>query len=93
MTTSALTRFAAAVDAVTYEFENVPAKTAAHLDRLAPFGAHAKALGRAGPVAEKTFPAGLGARRALRRRRQRGRSAARDRLGRPAILKTPPLRL
>ena len=42
--TAALTEFAGAVGAVTYEFENVPIATAQHLARLVPVRPSAKAL-------------------------------------------------
>ena len=42
--TAALTEFADAVEAVTYEFENVPIATAQHLARLVPVRPSAKAL-------------------------------------------------
>ncbi|NJO24150.1 MAG: 5-(carboxyamino)imidazole ribonucleotide synthase [Sphingomonadales bacterium] len=42
--TAALTQFARAVQAVTYEFENVPIATAQHLARLVPVRPSAKAL-------------------------------------------------
>ena len=41
---AALARFAGGIDVVTYEFENVPAETAAFLDRLVPLAPGAKAL-------------------------------------------------
>ena len=46
----------AAVDVVTYEFENVPAETAAFLGRLVPLGAEAEALATSQDrLTEKTF--------------------------------------
>ena len=53
---TALAAFAAAVDVVTYEFENVPLPTAEFLARLKPLRPGAKALGIAQDrLAEKTF--------------------------------------
>jgi 5-(carboxyamino)imidazole ribonucleotide synthase len=58
---AALTAFAGTVDAVTYEFENVPLETARHLAGLVPVRPGAKALEVAQDrLAEKTFIAGLG---------------------------------
>ena len=58
---AALRRSPAAVDAVTYEFENVPSTTARHLARLVPVRPSAKALEVAQDrLAEKEFIAGLG---------------------------------
>ena len=57
----ALARFAAAVDVVTYEFENVPAGTAEFLAPLKPLRPGATALAVAQDrLAEKSFIAGLG---------------------------------
>jgi 5-(carboxyamino)imidazole ribonucleotide synthase len=54
--TEALTQFAGAVAAVTYEFENVPIATARHLARLVPVRPSAKALEVAQDrLAEKQF--------------------------------------
>jgi 5-(carboxyamino)imidazole ribonucleotide synthase len=58
---AALSAFAATVDAVTYEFENVPLETARHLAELVPMRPGAKALEVAQDrLNEKTFIAGLG---------------------------------
>jgi 5-(carboxyamino)imidazole ribonucleotide synthase len=58
---AALEAFAAAVDVVTYEFENVPAATAAFLETHRPLAPSARALAVAQDrVAEKTFISGLG---------------------------------
>jgi 5-(carboxyamino)imidazole ribonucleotide synthase len=58
---AALAKFAAAVDAVTYEFENVPIEAARHLAGLKPVRPGAKALEVAQDrLTEKTFIAGLG---------------------------------
>src|SRR5690606_13543348 len=53
---AALERFAAAVDIVTYEFENVPAATAEILSRIRPLrpGANALAISQ-DRLAEKAF--------------------------------------
>jgi 5-(carboxyamino)imidazole ribonucleotide synthase len=52
----ALAEFAASVDVITYEFENVPAKTAAFLARLKPLRPGANALAVAQDrLAEKAF--------------------------------------
>jgi 5-(carboxyamino)imidazole ribonucleotide synthase len=58
---TALAEFAAAVDAVTYEFENVPIDAARHLAGFKPVRPGAKALEVAQDrLTEKTFIAGLG---------------------------------
>ena len=58
---AALETFAAACDAVTYEFENVPAETAAILSELKPTNPNARALGVAQDrLEEKTFVRELG---------------------------------
>ncbi len=57
----ALEKFAALVDVITYEFENVPAGTAEHLARLKPLRPAANALAISQDrLAEKTFIAALG---------------------------------
>ena len=57
----ALEAFAAAVNVVTYEFENVPAETAAFLESRVPLAPGARALAIAQDrVDEKTFIAALG---------------------------------
>jgi len=57
---AALARFAQAVGVVTYEFENVPAATAAFLDRLVPLAPNARTLEISQDrLTEKTFLAGL----------------------------------
>ena len=87
----ALEMFARAVHAVTYEFENVPAETAAFLEQrvaLAPgAGALATAQDRA---AEKTFIAGLGIAVApfMAVDDEATLAEAIARIGKPAILKT-----
>ncbi len=58
---AALARFAAEVDVVTYEFENVPAETAARLAELKPVRPGPRALAVAQDrLVEKRFMAGLG---------------------------------
>jgi 5-(carboxyamino)imidazole ribonucleotide synthase len=89
--TAALTQFAAAVDAVTYEFENVPLEAARHLAALVPVRPGAKALEAAQDrLDEKTFIAGLGIPVAPFRRVDApgDLSAALTAFGAPAILKT-----
>ncbi|MFQ3595556.1 MAG: 5-(carboxyamino)imidazole ribonucleotide synthase [Sphingomonadaceae bacterium] len=88
---AALARFAAAVDVVTCEFENVPAGTLALLEGLVPVRPGARAFAVAQDrVAEKRFVAGLGGRpapfRAIDTRADL--EAALSELGMPAILKT-----
>lgn len=57
-----LERFAAVVDVITYEFENVPVETVAHLERLRPVRPGAKALAVAQDrLAEKRLARSLGA--------------------------------
>ncbi|OJY35888.1 MAG: 5-(carboxyamino)imidazole ribonucleotide synthase [Rhizobiales bacterium 65-9] len=59
--TAALTRFAEAVDAVTYEFENIPAETAAFLETKAILRPGARALATAQDrLNEKTLARELG---------------------------------
>ncbi len=59
--TPALTRFASSVQAVTYEFENVPVTTAKHLETLIPLRPGSRALEVAQDrLTEKTFIADLG---------------------------------
>ena len=58
---AALTRFAATVAVVTYEFENVPVATVRHLETLVPVRPGSRALEVAQDrVTEKTFISGLG---------------------------------
>jgi 5-(carboxyamino)imidazole ribonucleotide synthase len=88
---AALTRFAGQCAAVTYEFENVPAATAAVLARLCLLRPNAQALATTQDrLTEKTFIAGLGI--ALAPFRAVGTlqelEAAVAALGRPSILKT-----
>lgn len=88
---AALMRFARSVQAVTYEFENVPGRTAEILASHAPLAPNARALTTTQDrLTEKTFLAGLGIATApfagvasaaeLR--------DALDRIGQPAVLKT-----
>lgn len=89
--TEALSSFAARVDVVTYEFENVPAATAAYLAARVPVAPGVFALETAQDrVAEKTFIAGLGIPVAPFAAVDDVDSleAALARIGRPAILKT-----
>jgi len=88
---AALDRFAAAVDVVTYEFENVPVETALHLRRAVPVAPSPQVLAvTQNRIHEKSYVAGLGI-------SVPGFAAidtaadlapALERLGRPAILKT-----
>jgi 5-(carboxyamino)imidazole ribonucleotide synthase len=58
---AALMRFAQTVDVVTYEFENVPGRTAEILSTQAPLAPNARALAiTQDRLEEKTFVAGLG---------------------------------
>ncbi len=88
---AALTAFAQSVDIVTYEFENVPAATAALLARYVPVLPNARALEVAQDrIAEKTFVRDLGggvpAFRAVSSLEEL--NAAILEIGAPAILKT-----
>jgi 5-(carboxyamino)imidazole ribonucleotide synthase len=88
---AALTAFAAAVDVVTYEFENVPAETAHLLARLAPLRPGDNALAVAQDrVREKVFITQAGI--AVAPYREVGSlgelEAALSDLGTPAVLKT-----
>ena len=87
----ALARFADAVDAVTYEFENVPAASAAFLSARTCLRPNARALETAQDrLAEKRFLAGLGIPTAPFRPvgSEAELAAALAELGAPAILKT-----
>jgi len=89
--TEALDRFAADVDVVTYEFENVPAETATFLSARVPVLPDPNILATTQDrLAEKTFVSGLGigtaAFAAVDGPAELG--AAIDRIGRPAVLKT-----
>jgi 5-(carboxyamino)imidazole ribonucleotide synthase len=88
---NALEAFAGAVDVVTYEFENVPAETAALLARLKPLAPGAEALAASQDrLVEKTFLAGIGLETAPFAPVDdlAGLAEAVSRIGRPAILKT-----
>jgi 5-(carboxyamino)imidazole ribonucleotide synthase len=88
---AALADFAAAVDTVTYEFENVPLAAVRHLTGLVPVRPGAKALEVAQDrLAEKTFIAGLGIPVAPFRQIDgpADLTAALKRFAAPAILKT-----
>ncbi|WP_375458620.1 5-(carboxyamino)imidazole ribonucleotide synthase [uncultured Enterovirga sp.] len=87
----ALRRFAAAIDLVTYEFENVPGRTAEILAGLVPLRPNAAALATAQDrLAEKRFAAGLGIPTAPFRavESEADLTEALEALGTPAILKT-----
>jgi 5-(carboxyamino)imidazole ribonucleotide synthase len=89
--TEALDRFAADVDVVTYEFENVPAETATFLAARVPVLPDPNILATTQDrLAEKTFVSGLGIGTA--RFAPVGQpaelAAALARVGRPAVLKT-----
>lgn len=87
----ALERFARAVDVVTYEFENVPAETAAFLETRVPLAPSASALRTAQDrILEKTFIARLGIPVApfAEVSDLASLESALDRIGTPAILKT-----
>jgi 5-(carboxyamino)imidazole ribonucleotide synthase len=88
---TALAAFAAAVDVVTYEFENVPAATAAFLEAHVPLRPGARALGTTQDrLVEKSFIAGLGIPTAPFEAVDElaGLDAALTVIGRPAVLKT-----
>ncbi len=88
---SALRAFSEAVEVVTYEFENVPARTAEVVASLRPLYPGAKALATAQDrFAEKSFVAELGIATAPFRAVASEAELARalDELGSPAILKT-----
>ena len=87
----ALARFAESVDVVTYEFENIPAETAAFLAPLVPVLPDPRILATTQDrIAEKDFIAGLGIGTApyAAVATSAELSAALDRIGRPAVLKT-----
>ncbi len=88
---AALTAFAAAVDVVTYEFENVPARTAQVLAAVRPVRPDAAALAASQDrLVEKEFVNSLGIRTAPFAAVDTAGSLARAvaQLGRPSILKT-----
>jgi 5-(carboxyamino)imidazole ribonucleotide synthase len=87
----ALKAFAAAVDVVTYEFENVPVETVSFLEGLVPVRPGSKALGVAQDrIKEKTLARSLGAMTAdfAAVNSQAELEVAVARLGVPGILKT-----
>ena len=87
----ALARFAQDVDVVTYEFENIPAETAAFLAPLVPVLPDPKILATTQDrVAEKDFitSLGVGTTRYAAVASAAELSAALERIGRPAVLKT-----
>ena len=87
----ALGRFARTVDAVTFEFENVPGRTAETLSAIAPLSPNALALATTQDrLAEKSFVSGLGIPTAPFAEVGGAADLARalDSLGRPAVLKT-----
>jgi 5-(carboxyamino)imidazole ribonucleotide synthase len=89
--TEALDRFAADVDVVTYEFENVPAETATFLAARVPVLPDPQILATIQDrLAEKTFVAGLGIRTApfADIAAPAELAAVIERIGRPAVLKT-----
>ena len=88
---AALDRFAAAVDVVTYEFENVPAATVEHLARTVPVRPGARALLVAQDrVSEKDFASRQGAGTAPYKAVSslQELAAALAEIGAPAVLKT-----
>lgn len=87
----ALARFAQHVDVVTYEFENIPAATAAFLAPLVPVLPDPKILATTQDrVAEKDFirSLGIGTPRYAAVASRAELSAALEQIGRPAVLKT-----
>ncbi|MGZ5841013.1 MAG: 5-(carboxyamino)imidazole ribonucleotide synthase [Xanthobacteraceae bacterium] len=87
----ALARFAESVDVVTYEFENIPAETAAFLAPLVPVLPDPRILATTQDrIAEKDFIASLGIATApyAAVATSAELSAALKRIGRPAVLKT-----
>ncbi|MCC0807952.1 5-(carboxyamino)imidazole ribonucleotide synthase [Methylobacterium sp. W2] len=89
--TEALARFAASVDAVTYEFENIPRQTADLLARHAPLRPSADALSTTQDrLSEKSFINGLGIATAPFRQVDTPDDLARalEAIGLPAVLKT-----
>ena len=88
---AALARFAAACDAVTYEFENVPAEAAAVLARIKPTNPNARALAVAQDrFDEKTFVTKLGLKTAPFASVETDDeiASAFSKIGGPAVLKT-----
>ena len=88
---AALQAFAAAVDVVTYEFENVPAGTAAIVDKLVPLRPSPAVLATCQDrLVEKTFLEGIGVATAPWRAVESpgALAAALAEIGRPAVLKS-----
>ncbi|MCW2316153.1 5-(carboxyamino)imidazole ribonucleotide synthase [Rhodoblastus acidophilus] len=88
---SALARFAAGVDVVTYEFENIPAATAEFLNKIKPVRPSPRVLALTQDrLVEKDFVSGLGIGVAAYARVDDPGALARAvaRIGRPSILKT-----
>jgi 5-(carboxyamino)imidazole ribonucleotide synthase len=88
---TALSRFVAGVDVVTYEFENVPAETASFLELRRPLRPGARALTiTQDRLTEKSFVAGLGIATAPFHAvsSEASLEAALNAIGRPAVLKT-----
>jgi 5-(carboxyamino)imidazole ribonucleotide synthase len=89
---AALAKFAGACDAITYEFENVPAAAAALLSQLKPTNPNARALGiMQDRLREKNFVRDLGLRTAEFigvKSEAEAREAFEKLGGKPAILKT-----
>ena len=88
---AALSAFAQAVDVVTYEFENVPARTAEILAERVPLRPAPSVLAICQDrLEEKAFlrGAGVGATASAPVRSARELDAALDQIGRPAVLKT-----
>ncbi len=88
---AALSRFVAGVDVVTYEFENVPAETAAFLELRRPLRPGARALTiTQDRLSEKSFVAGLGIATAPFQAvsSETSLEEALAAIGRPAVLKT-----
>jgi 5-(carboxyamino)imidazole ribonucleotide synthase len=88
---AALTAFADAVDVITYEFENVPRRTAEILSARKPLRPGVEALATAQDrFAEKSFVAALGIPTAPFRAvgSEADLTAALEEIGRPAVLKT-----
>ncbi len=89
--TQALDRFAADVDVVTYEFENIPAETATFLAARVPVLPDPQVLATTQDrLAEKNFVTGLGIPTAAFAAvdQPADLKAALERIGRPAVLKT-----
>ena len=88
---AALDRFAASVDVITYEFENLPVAAFARMERFAPVRPHWRCLEVTQDRGdEKDFLAAQGLATAAWRRVSSADSleAALEELGRPAVLKT-----